>query len=311
MISPWSATDDAVLAHASKYASPMAEAAFSGVWSTVGFQPDLFSPQKYVVGVVVANLHGVFVFRLISDTTKLECIYGRKFASQFDQFLKSAEYTLSRMARERVLITELDFETDNLQLSPLWATSGISQEAVLSRLFNDVVPLEPSEESVGPEFVSMDNEQVRRLVGVELKRIAGLSYERIVVDARDTVVRDDATGTTHKLDFNLRIRDGVGSVVSAIYKTPFYVELGLLRADRDLRTYAGIRKLRNIAVFVMAPRHEQFGPVEFTRMSELLDETTWRLEQGGLRVATFEDPGPLARGILEWAGVEPVVPPDA
>jgi hypothetical protein len=154
-------------------------------------------------------------------------------------------------------------------------------------------------------FVSIDTEQVRRLVSTELKRLAGLAYERVVVDFEHTLVTDEK-GVPHKLDFNLRSATGAGSVVSAVYKTPAHVELGLLRADRDLRTYGGLRKLSDLAVFVMAASPEQYDAAEYAKMSELLDETTWRLARGGLRVEVHQRPEDIAAGIMDWAHLDPI-----
>jgi hypothetical protein len=302
---PWLSGDPEVLAHAKKHLTEVADAAFNGLWATVEFQPDLFSPQKFAIGVVVAPPDGPPVFRLISDVSKFDCIYGKKIASHFDDYLKAAEYSLARCVKAKEAVGALAFETDNLQLSTLWATSGRSQEDVLARLFHEVVPLEPSDEKPERDFVSMDTEQVRRLVGIELKRIAGIAYEQVVVDATQTLLVDKDTGTPHQLDFNLRSKLGAGSVVSALYKTPSIVELNLLRADRDLRTYAGIRKLDDLAVFIMTPRQDAMASADFGRLSDLIDETSWRLEQGGLRVEAHEAAEPLARGILDWARLQP------
>lgn len=294
-----------MLAHAKKHITEVADAAFSGLWATVEFQPDLFSPQKFAIGVVVAASEGPPVFRLISDVSKFECIYGKKIAAHFDEYLKAAEYSLARCVTAKEAVGAVAFETDNLQLSALWATSGRSREDVLARLFHEVIPLEPSEEKPERDFVSMDTEQVRRLVGVELKRIAGIAYEKVVVDPKQTLIVDKETGIPHQLDFNLRSKLGAGSVISALYKTQSIVELNLLRADTDLRTYAGIRKLSDLAIFIMTPRQDDMANADFSRLSDLIDETSWRLEQGGLRVEAHESAEPLARGILDWAGLQP------
>lgn len=303
----WSSTNADVLAHIAKHASGVEHPPFVGGWTTVELQPDMFSPQKYAVGVVVAPVSGRLAFRLISDTAKLQCIYGRKMAGHLEDILRSAEFTLSRAASSSLSLSDVAFDTTNLQLSPVWPTSGLAQEAVLSRLFNEVIALEPVEEDK-PEadFVSLDNEQVRALVASELKRIAGLAYDNIVVDSKQTLVTDDVSGS-HQLDFNLRVANGVGSVVSAVYKTPGTVELNLLRADRDLRTYGGIKKLTNMAVFLMTPSADLLTRSEYSRLSDLIDETSWRLERGGVKVSAFDEPAPIAQGILEWAGVEPIV----
>jgi hypothetical protein len=302
----WSPNDPATLRHAERFASKVGKALFEGVWATVQLQPDLFSPQRLIIGVLVGTNDRPHGYRMLQSLEKIECLYGRKVASRLHDHLKSAEFTLARALKEKIPLRHVAFDSDNLELSAPWPTSGQSDEAILSRLYADVVHLEP-EGSDEPKFLSLDTEQVRRLVNAELKRIAGLAFEQMVVDPNATLIHDDE-GMPHKLDFNLRVEGGAGSVVSAVYKTPNYVELGLLRADRDLRTYAGIRKLDNLAVFVMTPREEQFDPGEFAKMTELLDETAWRMERAGVRIEMHDDPTPLALGIMDWAGVAPIAP---
>jgi hypothetical protein len=300
MSTQWEFNDPKVIDGLMRMSARVPEADFAGEWATIEFQPDAFSPQSFTIGIAVSPLEGQLSFRLLTDTSKLQCVYGRRLAARFDEFLRSAEYTMTRALTSRQKLAQIEFETDNLRMSASWPTSGVGQDAVLSRLFHDIVALEQADEDEERRFVSLDTQQVRLLVGNELKRIAGLAYEQIVVDARQTVIVDSEEAP-HRLDFNLRTSVGAGSVVSAVYKTPVTVELNLLRADRDLRTYAGIRGVKDLAVFVMTPKQGQLDAADFARVSATLDESAWRLERGGLRVAIFDEPAPLAESILEWA----------
>lgn len=106
---------------------------------------------------------------------------------------------------------------------------------VLSRLFSDVVPFLPREERKQRDFVTLDNTSVRRMVDDELKRIAGLAFERISTEPR-RALRDQATGEFHYIEFNLEPPGKAGGVISAVYKTPVNVELNFLRASSDLAT---------------------------------------------------------------------------
>lgn len=290
-------------AHIKRHAAKVEAAAFQGVWGTVELQPDLFSPQKFSIGVVVSEPSGEFAFRLISDTKKFECVYGKATAALVRTHVESAEHSLLRSVKNKVDLTNLVFESGNLSLSVLWPTSGVSPQAVLARLFADVVAMEPSQEKAARDFVSLDTEQVRSLVSTELKRIAGLNYERIALGSEEILVKDDVTEETHVLDLNLRTDVGAGSVTSAVYKTPATVELNLLRASRDLSVFGRLKKVENLALFVMSAKEEFFEAPDFARISNLLDEQSWRLERQGFRVVIFDEPQPLAQSIYEWAGV--------
>lgn len=275
---------------------------FDGLWATVELQPDMFVPQRFTIGVIVGYADGGFAFRLVSDASKFDCVYGKKAASLLRPLVDSAEQSLSRLARAKVALTSIEFESSCLSISKPWATSGKSPEQVLARLFADVVTMEPATEKQPRDFVTLDTEQVRHLVSEELKKIAGTKFEKIVVGSQHVISSDGESGP-HFLDFNLRPAKGAGSVLSAVYKTPGTVELNLLRASRDLATYGTIRKVDDLALFIMTGKREQFETAEFARLSDLVDEQSWCLERQGFRVVSFDEPRPIAQSILEWAAV--------
>jgi hypothetical protein len=287
-------------AHLQPYMKQLNEPSFAGLWATIDLQPDLFSPQRFCVGIAVADIKQGFVFRLLTDVSKFECIYARTDAASIRTLIESAERALLRAAQDSIALPEVEFESDNLSISQMMPTSGQSAEAVLSRLYAEVVAMEPRAEKPPRPFVSLDTAQVRQLVANELKRIGGTAHERVFISPNEVIVTDEAGGT-HELDVTLRSAKGAGSIVSAVYKTPATIELNLLRASRDLSTYAHIRRLDDLALFVMSASGNQFAPLEYERISELLDEQSWRLERQGFRVTTFDEPTRIAEGILEWA----------
>lgn len=281
----------------------VSKATFEGHWATVEIQPDTFVPQKFTIGVVVGYPEGGFSFRLVSDLKKFDCVYGKKVASDLSPLLEAAERSLARAARDKSPLNLIEFDSDSLSLSSPWSSSGKSPQEVLARLFADVVTMEPSTEKQQRDFITLDTEQVRHLVNEELKRIAGTRFEKIIVGPHHVIAADDGSAP-HVLDFNLRPLKGAGSVLSAVYKTPGTVELNLLRASRDLATYAKIRKVDDLALFVMTGKREQFESSEYSRMSDLIDEQSWCLERQGFMVVSFDEPLPLARSVVEWADVQ-------
>jgi len=289
-------------AHLRSRLSQVPAAEFEGAWSTVELQPDIFAPQRFTIGVVVSYPEGGFIFRLLSDASKFDCVYGRKAAAFLRPLLDSAEHTLARLARDKHAFAAITFESSCLSISNPWPTSGKSPEQTLARLFADVVAMEPTSEKQPRDFVTLDTEQVRLLVYQELKRIAGIRFERIVVDPQHVIPAVDGSGQ-HVLDFNLRPVKGAGNILSAVYKTPGTVELNLLRASRDLATYGTIRKVDDLALFIMTAKREQFESPEYARMSDLIEEQSWCLERQGFRVVSFDEPLPIAQSILEWAAV--------
>jgi hypothetical protein len=288
-------------AHLAEHLKSVPTPAFQGTWTTVDIQPDPFAPQKFTVGVAVADLGGAYVFRLLDDYSKFDCVYGREDVAAIRSTVDQAEYTLLRARNTGLKLSELVFDGDALSLGPLWPTAGTSIDAVLQRLYLDVVPFVPSEERKGRDFVTLDNAAVRQRVNDELKRIAGISFEKIVSD-HHRAVADVNTGQMHWLDFNLEPPAAVGSVISAVYKTADRIELNFLRASRDLGTFSRLRKLTGKAgIFVMMPVEDSMPSDDFARVEHVVSEQSWNLEQQGFVVAAHDAAAALADEVWEWA----------
>ena len=302
MNNPFISKGEDAFAHLRSRLSLIPKAEFEGLWSTVELQPDIFVPQSFTIGVVVGSPEGGLAFRLLTDASKFDCVYGKKVTAMLRPILKSAEYTLLRSAQNKITLADINFESTSLSLSQPWPTSGKNLEQTLARLFADVVAMEPTTEKLNRNFVSLDTEQVRRLVDIELKKIAGTRFERIVVDPQHFIQAENGSGS-HIVDFNLRTLIGAGSVLSAVYKTPGTVELNLLRASRDLATYGKIRKVDKLSIFVMTGKREQYESAEYAHLSDLIDEQSWCLERQGFQIVSFDEPLPIARSILEWASI--------
>lgn len=292
-------------AHLLPHLAAVPKPAFEGVWATIELQPDAFARQRYTVGVAVAGMDGVFAFRLLDDLAKFECLYGRDDVAELRSLVEAAEHALLRAQREKVVLGEVQFGTDSVLLGALWPTAGRSVDAVLSRLYADVVPFLPREQRKARDFVTLDNNAVRRLVDDELKRIAGIAFERISSEPQRALV-DKASGEVHWLEFNLEPKGKAGSVISAVYKTPTNVELNFFRASQDLATYARIRNLRDrqLGLFVMTPAEGTLSRAEAERLEQIIGEQSWNLEKQGFVVSAHDSAGPLAKDVFDWADLD-------
>lgn len=293
------------LAHLRQHMASVPRAAFEGVWATIELQPDPFARQRYTVGVAAANLDGGFAFRLLDDFTKYDCLYGRDDVAEIRYLLASAEHDLQRAQRDKIALRDVQFGTTSLMLGDLWPTAGGSLDAVLSRLYGDVVPFVPREQRKARDFVTLDNNAVRRMVDDELKRIAGMAFEYISAEPQRALV-DKVTGDTHWLEFNLEPQGKAGSVISAVYKTPTNVELNFFRASQDLATYSRIKKLgdRKLGLFVLTPAEGTMTPAELDRLENIIGGQSWSLEKQGFLVSAHDSPIPLARDVVAWASVD-------
>jgi hypothetical protein len=276
---------------------------FSGVWSTVELQPDVFVPQAFSVGVVVQPKGERLHFKLLDDFKKFECLYGERFPQRsLREAIAYTEEALRLAAQSRKNIADITFDTDVIRLSPPIYTSGEECESTVERLYADVIVMAPHAKSDRREFISIDTPRVRLLVNQELKRIAQLEFERIVIegDSKEGILLEDR-GTRHHLDLNLRTTKACGSVISAVYKSHVSVELNLLKSSRDLTTYSRMRHLKDIGLFLLLPEEHLLDAKEYKHIAEVIDEQSWKLERDGFRVVSLPSKEQLAQEIYDWA----------
>jgi hypothetical protein len=276
---------------------------FSGVWSTVELQPDIFVPQSFSVGIVVQPAGERLHFKLLDDFKKFECVYGDRFPQRsIREVMTYAEQVLRFAAQDRKPISAITLSTDALRLSAPTFTSGEDCEATIERLFADVIVMAPHTKRRGREFISIDTPHARALVNQELKRIAQMDFEKIVVAGASTMgMLVDDKGIKHHLDFNLRTSSACGSVVSAVYKSHVSVELNLLKSSRDLTTYSRIKNLRDTGLFLLMPDERLLEAKEYKHIVDVIDEQAWKLERDGFRVVSLSSEAELAQEIYDWA----------
>lgn len=275
--------------------------AFSGAWCTVELQPDVFSPQRFTVGIAVQSPGDRIYFKLLDDFKKFECLYHDEFPQKtIREIMAYAEDTLRRGVQARLGFTEIEFGTSSLSLSAPQYTSGDDREITVERLFEEVVVLAKKHKTKGRDFESIDTPHARKLVNVELKRIAQMDYEHIV-NQNDQGILIQEDGIKHFLDLNLLTSHACGSVTSAVYKTSQTVELNLLKSSRDLTTYSRVKKLENIGLFLLMPEIEAFEPKEYKKIEDIISEHEWKLERDGFHIVSLSSASDLASEIYKWA----------
>lgn len=269
--------------------------AFKGRWATIELRPDLFVPQAFTVGVIVQADGGETRYSLLDSFKKFECIYGKAFPKQeLYELMQKAAVSLGRIFRASHSLDAVEFDTPNLYLSAPAFTSGGSVEGVLERLFRELVVMRPSARESDDADSSVSTARARELVNEELKRIAGLDYEKIIVP-EDAQFFEDSAGALHKFDVGLITPGGCGSVISASYKAPATIEINLLRASSDVASFAKLKSLQGRSIFVLSSEQSS------SDVSSLLGEQLWKLESAGFRVSEFPTPIEVARDIYEWA----------
>lgn len=290
---------ESLLSHTTKLNSH----AFKGSWSSLEIQPDIFSPQKFIIGVILQPVNDRLHFKLLDDYKKFECVYGDKLTqTTIREMLSYAEHALRHSVKEKLVIDAIQFDTENLSISTPKFTSGSSCEATVERLFDELVAMAPNDIKKGREFESIDTNKARKLVNEELKRIASIDYEKIVLpEAAGMLYEDQNNHTKHYLDFNLLTRKSCGSVVSAVYKSPQTIEINLLRTTRDLTTYSRIKNINEAGVFLLLPNRDLLAQKEYVHIENIINEQSWKLERDGFHVVSLESHISLAKEVYDWA----------
>lgn len=285
-----------LLSKAQKMRSP----AFTGTWATIELQPDLFVPQKLTVGVVVQTEGHRLHFKLLDSFKKFECLYGERFPQRsVRELMAHAEQALRTAVQSKLPLSAVNFGTSALSFGTPAFTSGAEWEETVERLFGEVVVMAPHGKKDEDSFDFIDTPKARQLVNAHLKLIAGIAYERIVAEGDGILV--DIDGTRHWLDLNLTPPGACGSVVSAVYKSVSSVEMNLLKASRDLTTYARMRRTEATGLFLLLPEQGSMDAKEFKRIENVIDEHEWKLERDGFRVVSMPSTELLAREVFEWA----------
>lgn len=288
-------------AHLSRFAVSTPKPTFSGAWTTLELQPDIFVPQRFSIGVVVQSPGERLHFKLLDDVKKFDCLYRDAFPQKsIRELLAYAESTLRRAVQERTAIPEVRFETDCLMLDVSRFTSGSDRESTVERLFSEVIVMAQARKRATDGFESIDTPRARELVNNELKRIAQMDFDRIATQQSQGVLLD-YEGVKHFLDLNLETPKGCGSVTSAVYKTAQSVEMNLLKSSRDLTTYSRIRELDDIGLFLLLPNPTALDPKEYKHIENLIHDYEWKLERDGFRVVSLPSPAGLAQEIYDWA----------
>lgn len=260
---------------------------FSGLWHTIEWQPDLFTPQKFVVGVMIetSTERGA---KLMDGLHRLECFFKpATIAQEFNWLMASARRALAENG------TPL---SPNLTISEGLFIQGASLQEKLDKLFDEiVVAARPIQEGQRSESVGPDTETVRKTVADELKRIMGLRYEQVAREKGETL-------SNHHLDVPLAPTRGAASIISACYRSITSIETRLLRASNDINAYAAAMKKPQKAIFMQVP--DAMAPLsakERRDIERLTGEESWKLECAGFSVPRHERVIDLAKEIDQWA----------
>lgn len=265
--------------------------AFVGTWQPVFWQPDLFSPQRFVIGTIARSSSGEVAFRIMDSPGRIECFFRPRA-------IKREFAALTAMLKQAVLRggDPLILGSPNFSIGDACFARGESSQAVADSAFADSVtaarsmPDDKDDQSVGP-----NTEETRRTVNNFLKTLLGLRFSEVVREEGQTL-------SEHYLDVSLAPNNGAGSIISACFKSVFTVEMKILRAASDINAYASAQHRDKKALFILEPGPDaKLPPKERKEIADMIGSECWKLEQAGFSTPCQTDAYRLAGDIKEWS----------
>lgn len=266
--------------------------AFVGTWRAVIWQPNLFSPQRFAVGVVVESTTGERAFQLMDKPGRIECFFRPKpIRREFAALMAMIRSSLGNTNN-----IELRLPSANFMLGEPCFVRGESAAAVAASVFADAVSAAvPMPEDEAGQQVGPGTDETRREVSKFLKQMADMAYERIVREEGETL-------SEHFLDVTLAPDRGAGGIVSACYKALPTIEIKLLRTAQDVNAYASAQKRPAKAIFLMEPKDDApIAPRDRKAMDDLIGNECWKLEQAGFATPRNTEFKSMASDIRDWA----------
>jgi hypothetical protein len=113
---------------------------YEGLWHTITFQPDLLTPQSFVIGVGLSSQGRLTHFRITHDLSKLKSIYeSRSEDCEWDWLLKRLEEELYQAVADRC--ETFSSSSPQIHFSGGHFIAGDDASSALNRTFERVVPL--------------------------------------------------------------------------------------------------------------------------------------------------------------------------
>jgi hypothetical protein len=113
---------------------------YEGQWHAITFQPDLSSPQSFVIGVGLTSEGRLTHFRVTHDLSKLKCIYESRFEGcEWDWLLMRLEKELYQAVSDRC--EAFSSSSPQIHFSGGHFIADDNANSALNRTFERVVPL--------------------------------------------------------------------------------------------------------------------------------------------------------------------------
>ncbi|MGX2088595.1 hypothetical protein [Xanthomonas axonopodis] len=256
-----------------------------GRWQSVRWIPNLATGEMLNIGVRFEEDNGLAHIRMLNDFDRIKCLYDEALASE-------ARFLISVVMDPIHLGSSLP--TPNVFLSEKKYASGPSASSVIEDLYLHVVPLARPHPKKRKERILVSNQthEVRKIVFDEMRRISGLSADRIISSEKTLYVREG--DDTHYLDIPLQTQRALGTIIST-QSAPSNAELQLLRADSDLQIARRLYTRDKLLMYVVRNDKDE----ETDKFDDLIRRSRWKFNKLGVEMKDYSDASLVATDVLE------------
>lgn len=272
---------------------------FRGEWFVLEWQPELASPQRFVVGVAVRG-GNESAWATIDHFDRFDCIYDGAVAPERVRFV--LDYAVAGL-KDRGFGEAGDavsLGSPQLALRPMGFASGHDAATTARRLLEDVAVIGLPRARKAATFTPVENEKARAMVKDSLRRIAKLDYERIV--RPDTGITYRFGEVDRTLNLALWTGRGCGDIVSAWLTSRHNIEFQALKSYVEIETAAKQYGKGDRGLFFLRPSSTKgLTRVQRDAIDRFFDEDAYKFRAQGILIETQPSPDALAAAIYDWA----------
>lgn len=269
---------------------------FEGKWHPIEFQPDLSVPQRFVIGVAIAQKGKLTHFRVANEAGRLKCFYGNRFSKETWSWMHSELTTELAQAKGTAVLRYLS-ASPQIGIGEGHYASGSSADAALSRAFERVVTVVADGRK--PRTQGIAQGELRETMARMLKLRMNTRYESISQPEAGLQISDK--GQTHTFDITYDDHQTASCVVSACYAGLDTARLNVMEATTDLETFMRIRNRKQIGLAVLTPSTDLLPAEAVRTWQEWWENYSYKLRKSDLMLlAEAHTAENLADQVVDW-----------
>lgn len=271
--------------------------AFEGAWHSIEFQPELETPQRFVIGAAVSGRGKLLGYRVVSEAQGLRCFYGQRFGKETWAWLRQElEAELGRAIGSTV--SRFESGSPQVRLGEANFASGSSADSVLSRTFARLTAaIRGDERKVRAGGIPQN--ELREAVDQLLRKALKLDYGRIAPNQSGTLLK--VGETIHSFDISYDDALTASTVVSASYATLAQAQLNVMAGFTDLLNFHRIRARRQVGLAVLLPSTELLPTAVVKSWQDWWSHESYKYRESGLvLLAESSATEDLAMQIADW-----------